>query len=153
MKQSLNSRRGRTTGPQLSLTSDNEEALSQPKALEENRSKIPTTILDAITVVRELGERYLWVDRLCLLQDDIMELQECVAIMDLFYEMATFTIVAAGGEDSFAGLEGVPPTRRKWEAYLDTTAERDIVRGLTLSVVIDVDTLLRRSVYGSRGWT
>lgn len=60
---------GRTSIPRLTLTSHNEEALLRPKGLEANRSKIPNTILDAITVFRKLGERYLWVDSLCLLQD------------------------------------------------------------------------------------
>jgi hypothetical protein len=140
---------GRTSKPRLTLTSDNEEALSRPKALEANQSKIPNTIWDAITVARKLGERYLWVDSLCLLQDDQRELQEYVAVMDLFYEMATFTIVAAGGEDAFAGLDGVPPTRRKIHA----SSVKDIVPGLKMTTVIDVDTLLRKSVYHSRAWT
>lgn len=140
---------GRTNKTRLTLTSKNEEALLQRNGLEANRSKIPNTILDAITVVHKLGERYLWVDSLCLLQDDPTELQECVAVMDLIYEMATFTIIAAGGEDAWAGLEGVPPTRRKIHA----SPVRDIVPGLKMTTVVDVDTPLRNSVYNSRAWT
>jgi Heterokaryon incompatibility protein (HET) len=75
---------GQTDKPRLKLESHNEEALSQPMALKLYASKIPNTIRDAITVVRKLGERYLWVDSLCILQDDGWELQECVAVMDLF---------------------------------------------------------------------
>jgi hypothetical protein len=77
----------RKTG-RLVLTSHNEEALMKPAALTENRASIPNTIWDAITVVRKLGENYLWVDSLCLVQDDPIEIEQCVAIMDLFYEMA-----------------------------------------------------------------
>lgn len=62
-----------------------------------------------------------------------------MALMDLFCEMATFTIVAAGGEDAFAGLDGVPPTRRKIHA----SPVKDIVPGLKMTTVVDVDTLLR----------
>lgn len=32
--------------------------------------KLPQTILDAITVTRELGIPYLWVDAICIVQDD-----------------------------------------------------------------------------------
>jgi hypothetical protein len=31
---------------------------------------LPRTISDTITVCKELGIRYLWVDRLCIRQDD-----------------------------------------------------------------------------------
>jgi hypothetical protein len=140
---------GRTSRTRLTLTSNNEEALTQPMALKSKESIIPPTIRDAITVVRELGERYLWVDSLCLLQDDEWELQECVAIMDLFYEMAAFTIIAADGEDAFAGLEGVPPTKRRTQA----NPIKEIAPGLKMTAIFDVDTLLRGSTYSSRAWT
>lgn len=140
---------GQTSKPRLTLTSHKEEALSRPRALEANQSKIPNTIWDAIAAVHKLGERYLWVDSLCLLQDDVKELEECVAVMDLFYEMATFTIIAADGEDAFAGFDDVPPIRRKIKA----SSIEDIVPGLKMTTVIDVDTLLQKSVYNSKAWT
>lgn len=132
----------------LVLTSHNEETLMQPGALANARVLIPNTILDAITVVRKLRERYLWVDSLCLVQDDAGELQECVAIMDLFYEMAILTVVAAGGEDAWAGLQGVAPTPRRMNRHV-----REIAPGLNMTTMMDMDTLLRRSTYSTRAWT
>lgn len=141
---------GQSKKKRLVLTSMNEEALMEPKALEDvqNRGSIPNTIWDAMSVVRKLGERYLWVDSLCLLQDDINELQECVAIMDLFYDMALLTIVAGSGEDAWCGLPGVSPTARVIKPYI-----RYIKPGLTMTSIMGVDLLLRQSIYSSRAWT
>jgi hypothetical protein len=139
---------GATSRAKLTLTSHNEEALLQPAALERHRPMIPATIMDAIIVVRNLGEQYLWVDSLCIRQDDANELEACVAIMDLVYDMASFTIVAAGGEDAFSGIHGVPPTPRRMNRLV-----QDIVPGLKMTIVADVSELLRRSPYHSRAWT
>jgi hypothetical protein len=140
---------GRRNKSRLVLTSGNEENLLEPGALAlfETQASIPNTILDAMLVVRKLRERYLWVDSLCLLQDEVNELQDCVAIMDLFYEMAMLTIVAASG-DAWSGLPGVAPTPRK-----ENRVVRDITPGLKMTTIVDMDTLLRRSVYSSRAWT
>ena len=132
----------------LVLTSHNEETLMQPGALAKARGSIPNTILDAITVARKLRERYLWVDSLCLVQDDAGELQECVAIMDLFYEMAILTIVAADGEDAWAGLQGVALTPRRMNRRV-----REIAPDLNMTTIMDMDVLLRRSTYSTRAWT
>jgi hypothetical protein len=140
---------GRRSQSRLVLTSDNEEILMEPGslALSETRNSIPRTILDAMSVVRKLRERYLWVDSLCILQDEANELQDCVSIMDLFYEMAMLTIVAASG-DAWSGLPGVEPTPRGINRVV-----RDIIPGLKMTTIVEMDTPLRRSVYSSRAWT
>jgi hypothetical protein len=33
-------------------------------------SSLPKTFLDAIVVTKALGLRYLWIDSLCIIQDD-----------------------------------------------------------------------------------
>jgi len=132
----------------LILTNHNEDALMQPGALADKQAFIANTIWDSMTVVRKLGERYLWVDSLCLVQDDAVELQECVAIMDLFYEMASLTIVAGDGEDAWAGLQGVEPTSRMMNRPV-----KEIIPGLKLTKTSEMESLLRKSVYSTRAWT
>lgn len=137
-------------GNRLLLNSNNEEELLKPGSLRlpENEVRLPTTIRDAMTAVRGLGETYLWVDSLCLVQDDSDELQECVAIMDLFYEMALFTIVAGSGKDAWSGLPGVRPTPRRTNRLV-----RDIVPGLRMTTVMGMETILRDATYSTRAWT
>lgn len=139
---------GKADDGRLFLNSRNEDLLLQHGALEQRFDSIPTTIRDAMSVTRKLGYRYLWVDSLCLFQDDPEELQECVAIMDLFYDMAALTIVAATGTNAWAGLPGVRPTPRSF-----TRKVNEIMPGLKMTTITDADNLLRRSYYSTRAWT
>ncbi|KAI9688356.1 MAG: hypothetical protein M1822_001305 [Bathelium mastoideum] len=139
---------GHANDGRLLLSRQNEELLMHHGALRNEQAAIPQTILDAILVVRRLKERYLWVDSLCLLQDDSKELDQCTAFMDLFYEMAIFTIVAGGGSDAHAGLPGVPPTPRKLSRTI-----REIVPGLRMTTTRNCNDVLRRSTYATRAWT
>ncbi len=41
-----------------------------------DRSKLPQTTRDAMAVVEAIGERYLWVDALCIVQDNKKELND-----------------------------------------------------------------------------
>ncbi|KAK8240730.1 heterokaryon incompatibility protein-domain-containing protein [Phyllosticta capitalensis] len=70
-------------------------------------SLLSRTFRDAILVVNALGLRYLWIDALCILQDDPTEVEREVANMASIYRKALMTIVvdAASGAD-----EGCFPT-------------------------------------------
>src|ERR1700760_1263800 len=108
---------------------------------------VPQTIQDAISVTKALGYRYLWVDRYCVDQSKQIEVQEQVALMDLIYEHAEMTIVAAGGEDPSYGLPGV-------STRLRPPAATSVVSGLELRALPHnpVD-LVRHSKWNTRGWT
>jgi hypothetical protein len=56
---------------------------------------IPMVVKNAMTVVREIGYRYLWVDQYCIDQTCEEELADQVSKMDLIYSRANLTIVAA----------------------------------------------------------
>ncbi|KAJ1326316.1 HET domain-containing protein [Microdochium nivale] len=68
---------------------------------------IPATVRDAIGLTRELGERYLWVDSLCIVQDDEQTLLHELGQMHRIYSSAFLTIVAKDGLDASAGLRGI----------------------------------------------
>ena len=75
-------------------------------------SLFPATIADAIALVRSLGERFLWVDALCIVQDDNIRKQNDIKQMDIIYGKAFATIVAVHGASASAGLPGVNSTGR-----------------------------------------
>jgi len=58
-------------------------------------SELPATFRDAINVVRVLNIQYLWIDALCIIQDDDFDKAIEMARMDQIYQDAFVTIAAA----------------------------------------------------------
>ncbi|KAF2969882.1 hypothetical protein GQX73_g3683 [Xylaria multiplex] len=56
---------------------------------------VPRTIRDAMLLVADLGERYLWVDSLCIIQDDLLDKRRYLPMMGEIYDAAVVVIVAA----------------------------------------------------------
>ena len=70
-----------------------------------------------------LRKRYLWVDRLCILQDDFELKHKRIASMGFIYASAHFTIVALAREKGDYGLPGVSNTPHKpptWSSRAET---------------------------------
>jgi hypothetical protein len=65
----------------------------------------PRSISDAISLCRELGERYLWVDSMCIIQDT-QDKHWQMKSMEAIYRGAVLTIVAAAGNNANVGLPG-----------------------------------------------
>jgi hypothetical protein len=69
-----------------------------------NYTKLPKTFQDAVTVTRSLGIRYLWIDSLCVIQEDKEDWEaECQRMEDVF-SSAYCTIAAScasGTTDGF----------------------------------------------------
>jgi hypothetical protein len=66
--------------------------------------EIPQTIRDAVFVTRELGLRYLWVDRLCIVQDNVEEFSVEMTKMGDIYYGARVTISAGNAAASEEGF-------------------------------------------------
>ena len=67
-------------------------------------SQIPRTYQEAITVTRCLGIEYLWVDSLCIIQDDNDDWARESAEMCNVYEHAYLTIAATAAKSAKDGL-------------------------------------------------
>ncbi|RYC61237.1 hypothetical protein CHU98_g4973 [Xylaria longipes] len=98
---------GRTAS--FETTKNNVKRLCYPGALSDVRTwnALPTTIRDAIHLTKILSLRYLWVDRLCIIQDDNDSKKTLLQAMPFIYANAYFTIVAAEGLDASHGLCGI----------------------------------------------
>jgi hypothetical protein len=71
---------------------------------------LPATVEDAIRVVRQLGQRFLWIDAICITQDDPEELQATLQQMHLVYGNALVTVCAMDGASADAGLARITPS-------------------------------------------
>ncbi|KAF4632992.1 hypothetical protein G7Y89_g5142 [Cudoniella acicularis] len=85
--------------------------LQEDNALANSNDKIPRAIREAMEVVAGMGEKYLWVDALCIVQDAPDKLSH-ISCMDEIYSRAVLTIVALASNDASAGLPGICPDSR-----------------------------------------
>ncbi|KAK7414969.1 hypothetical protein QQX98_006202 [Neonectria punicea] len=65
---------------------------------------LPLTVKQAFEVVRVLGFRYLWVDALCIVQDDEADWQREARKMGAVYSNATLVIAAMASRGTEEGL-------------------------------------------------
>jgi hypothetical protein len=100
-----------------------------------------------MAVVSSLGERYLWVDVLCIIQDDEKSKALFISQMDIVYHHALLTIVAMSGQDANSGLPGLRPF----------TSPQQLRKEVDGSVFLTTPPGLRSSAsvsrYEQRGWT
>ena len=66
-------------------------------------SYLPKTFQDAIKITRKLGAKYLWIDCLCIVQDDPADWAVEAANMAYIYRNAYVTISASASTDSYFG--------------------------------------------------
>ncbi|KAK1654922.1 hypothetical protein BDP81DRAFT_389932 [Colletotrichum phormii] len=113
------------------------ELLRCPGALDS--SWIPDTILDAITVTRMIGERYLWTDSLCIIQVSPQDKATFIPLMEVIYGLATLTIVALSGEGAYDGLPGLqkaPPPDGLGFTPADRNRSKYMTRGWTFQEIL-----------------
>lgn len=131
------------------------DALREPGALSlgsEFGEKLPNTIRDSIQLTHTLGERYLWIDSLCIVQDDNdMKSIELPKMSDI-YASACLTIIAGEGNHADHGLSGLTFTRPR-------SCKQDVVQ-INDEQLMTPTGLDRRSTgiegsiaYYTRGWT
>ncbi|KAF3007236.1 hypothetical protein E8E14_008921 [Neopestalotiopsis sp. 37M] len=109
---------------------------------------IPQTILDAMQVSRDIGYRYLWVDSICIVQDDANDKIKQLPIMGKIYSEADLVIVAAMGVSAHTGLSGIGKnTRNQWQHIEKLDEYRFITTGK------DIPKIVGGTYWNSRGWT
>lgn len=123
------------------------------------------TFLDAIRLTRELGERFLWIDSLCIVQDDPSELAVQIDLMGAIFEGSYCTIAATdakgvdGSLDTDMGLFLSRPETSKTACLL--VRDGNTTPGGTHQVFIyerlenlhkELLSLLRQKAWYWRGW-
>jgi hypothetical protein len=134
---------------QKKLTRKNWGVFKKAGALD--RSGLPATIWDAMLLTRALGEKYCWVDALCIFQDDPASQQDQISQMGAIYSRALITIVNTAGDGS-TGLPGLHAGTR-------TLQQISIqLQGFDLIKVVDdediyTDSRHNISMWEKRAWT
>jgi hypothetical protein len=84
-------------------------ALCEEGALNSSRvrNRLPGTIRDSMLLSTLLGQKYIWIDRLCIIQDDDKPRSTQLGDMASIYVNAFLTIVAANGEDDTFEIRGI----------------------------------------------
>lgn len=116
--------------------------------------ELPQTFVDAISVSRHLGQRYLWIDALCILQKDPIDWEEQSQRMGDIYSRAWLTISAANSRSVHEGfLRPRPPNARLY----GTVQEGDILHKVYISIERSSegleDGILKKEPLTIRGWT
>lgn len=116
--------------------------------LSDDQPDITRTIKDAMYLCELLGQRYLWVDTLCIKQDSSEDKGQQIQNMGLVYSCAELTIVSAAGSDSNGGLPGLCTGPRATCTYIETLS------GLQLtSAHQPFAPCISNTTWQSRGWT
>ena len=136
---------------QCELTKENLGFMKQSGSLasDDMRSHLSSTIRAAIRLSQLIGVRFLWVDRLCIIQNDLLRKAEQIDAMGGIYFHSYLTLAVADSDHSSSGLRGIKgvthPRQLPQTVYTfhasphSVTAFRHFKRSPT--------------VYDDRGWT
>lgn len=144
----------------VKVVKSNLEQLQTPGVLDgpEKQISLPRTVRHAMHLTRLLGERYLWVDSLCMLQDDEESQNQHLNCMASIYAYANAVIIPIDGTDAESGIRGLKNApsalARRVDQEIIPFGDRRILRRIhfttggeeSLSSGIE-------KVYFSRGWT
>lgn len=112
--------------------------------------KLPRTIDDAIYLTERLGFDYIWIDALCIVQDDPPEEKNrSLKRMDAIYNCSALTVVAASGRHADVGIPGVSIER----IHGPCVEEIGRVQVSTMSPSYTDLENSRSLTWNTRGWT
>jgi hypothetical protein len=106
---------------------------------------LPRSFRDAIDITHQLGFRYLWIDALCIIQDNAGDWAEEAAKMASYYGHSTLMIAATAAEDS---SKGILTNRNVLYSPLMGKEKKYCLRQRLLRWDWDIE----RSVLATRGW-
>ncbi|KAI0600664.1 heterokaryon incompatibility protein-domain-containing protein [Biscogniauxia sp. FL1348] len=114
---------------------------------------LPRTLRESITLARDLGFPYMWIDQLCIDQDDSSPAKaRTIEAMGAIYAAADLVLVAAAGEDASAGLPGTAENPRP-ETPVCRASTAGGYRVEIVRVQHDLSSKLQETKWLTRGWT
>ena len=133
------------------VDTDTMENLRKPNALDNPEISMHLTpiLRHAMYLTSAIGERYLWVDALCIVHGDDAAAAEQLNLMGAIYASAIVTIIAADGDsqDGLLGLRDISAPRKLKQQILPFGEEEIVVQNT------DLFFSSRGTPYYNRGWT
>lgn len=92
--------------------------------------ELPLTFQDAVDITRKLDVRYLWIDSLCMVQDQPEDVEQETAAMGQIYEQSYCTLAAASSHDEHGGcrVNAGKSAQKEPFRYLDIELHTERVR-------------------------
>ena len=130
-------------------TKENESSHRQELPLQ----LIPDTLKDAFTLTQDLHIQFLWVDALCIVQDDHTEWKIEASKMQDIYAGSSITIAATDAAASSTGCFPTAPARLdKADVFLTITDTEHDSRAIVRVQPNDIRISAKSSVLNTRGW-
>lgn len=114
---------------------------------------LPKTLRDAVQITQRLGLRYLWIDALCIAQDDRDDWAEQSAQMADIYGQAHITLAAQDTADVDEGCIFPLPVKFNDQVVLFPEASNEAVTCFITDAKDFMPRNLSLTVLNSRGWT
>lgn len=112
---------------------------------------LPKTFQDAVILTKHIGLRYLWIDSLCIIQDDIKDWKNEAAKMGDVYQNAYCTIAATGSKSD---QEGIFIQRIKQDVcLLPYNAAQNYIAATYIEDDVAALLMLHTSPLSTRAWT
>ncbi|KAF2241542.1 HET-domain-containing protein, partial [Trematosphaeria pertusa] len=133
---------------QFMLTKDVVEDSTNEDFFRSLGTKIPQSIRDAMQVCRNIGVRHLWVDALCIVQDDDEDKKDQIGLMDEIYGHALAVLIVVAGDDAGYGIPGMGEKKRALASYQETVDGKVLMTSLSTTTFS-----AKRSQWNTRAWT
>lgn len=130
--------------------------------------ELPKTFHDAVIITRELGVRYLWIDSLCIVQDDEDDWAREALQMSTIYANCQVMIAAIGAANCHGGcfpvvvdrpeqktfsIEAEGPAGRKSRVFFRLSNFLNDDLGEVCHSIYDAKSQFKPKPLDTRGWT
>jgi hypothetical protein len=137
------------TSPQFMTTKENYQSHCHSIPIE----SLPKTFQDAVTATRKLSIQYLWIDALCIIQNDEEDWNKEALKMGDIYRNSFCTIAAHTAVDNESGfLQSAMQTPESVHLGLDATGNETEDHGFLVSLPCDFIMDVDNSPLSKRAW-
>ena len=154
----------RAPADRFRTTTDMHRELQKDNGIGDLLPHIPKTIQNAIALTRHLGFKYIWIDSLCIVQDDADSWPQNARVMDVVYGNAELTICGADGDSVDMGLAALfAPRGEANKASFRPADNQEIIRKyrlrqpqhawLELMLSFPSESYVECSRWNDRAWT